>query len=160
MTTPNGITPAPEAAVIQRARKRHIPRLSQRAAAEKAGLSPTRWRDIESGWHWVRKGEAETSSIPPATTAVAAYAVGATPAELREAGCHEAASELQHLIDAHSTANEDIDLSTVPSSALLNELATRVGCHTVSYEDNNEMPPLHLLAARKVEPKDRSTWRR
>jgi hypothetical protein len=89
--------PPPEALLIERKRKAIVPRLSQRNAALRAGISETRWRQIEVGGRWFR-GRWEPEIAPPGTLAQMAYAVGATPAELAEAGREDAVPLLQTLL--------------------------------------------------------------
>lgn len=52
MNVPEGITPAPEGALIRQARTALWPSVSATAAAKKAGVSASRWQQIERGWRW------------------------------------------------------------------------------------------------------------
>jgi hypothetical protein len=89
--------PPPEALLIERKRKAIVPRLSQRNAALKAGMSETRWRQIEVGGRWFR-GRWEPEIAPPDTLARMAHVVGVTPGELREAGREDASLPLETLL--------------------------------------------------------------
>jgi hypothetical protein len=89
--------PPPEALLIERKRKAIVPRLSQRNAALRAGISETRWRQIEVGGRWFR-GRWEPEIAPPDTLARMAYVAGATPDELREAGREDAAPSLETVL--------------------------------------------------------------
>lgn len=50
MDVPEGITPAPEGALIRQARTALWPPISATAAAKKAGISPSRWQTVERGY--------------------------------------------------------------------------------------------------------------
>lgn len=74
--------------------------MSMRAAALKAGISPSRWKQIESG---TRQFRGETYPEPPGpapTVARMAHAVGATPEQMEEAGRPDVAGELRAILDA------------------------------------------------------------
>lgn len=86
--------PPPEGALISAALKRR--RLSARAAAPRAGISETRWRQITSGYQTV-SGQRIPVRAPDDTLARMAQVAGVTPEELIEAGRAEAADELRSL---------------------------------------------------------------
>jgi transcriptional regulator with XRE-family HTH domain len=66
-------------------------------AARRAGISDTRWSQLENGYRMVR-GQPEPEPPPPAATlARMAQAVGVTAAELEQAGRADAAAEMRAL---------------------------------------------------------------
>lgn len=89
----------PEAQLIARLREAP-PRMSIKKAAAAAGISDTRWRQIEHGWRPAGGGQHVPEKGPSPTVAQMAYVVGATPAQLAEAGRADAAGELQAILDA------------------------------------------------------------
>jgi hypothetical protein len=88
--------PAPpaEGALIAAALKRS--RLSARKAADLAGISDARWRQIVSGYQSV-SGSYVPVRAPADTLARMAQVVGVTQAELTKAGRTDAAAELKDL---------------------------------------------------------------
>lgn len=88
--------PPPEALLITRMREKP-PRISMAEAARRSGLSPTRWRQIENGFR-PERGTRYPETGPAQTIAKMALAVGATPAQLTEAGRADAAAELEVMI--------------------------------------------------------------
>lgn len=82
--------PPPEAVLIATKRDGAVPRLSMREAARLAGISATRWRQLETGIFSAR-GTDYPERAPAETLARMAQAVGATPEELRTAGRDDAA---------------------------------------------------------------------
>ena len=87
--------PPPEAELIRRKRE-SPPNMKIRHAAELAGMSEGRWRQLENGG-WKRRGRWDTEIAPADTLARMARAVGVTPDELTEAGRADAAAELAAL---------------------------------------------------------------
>jgi hypothetical protein len=69
--------------------------MSRYEAAGIAGISESRWRMIETGTRWFRGEPLSEPPAPAQTIARMAWAVGATPAELRDAGRGDAAAELE-----------------------------------------------------------------
>ncbi|OPC79972.1 hypothetical protein B4N89_02525 [Embleya scabrispora] len=96
MTTPP--PQLPEGALIERAQGRHTPRLSNRKAAELAGISEGRWRHIVKGYQTVQAGMHARVVAPAETLARMAHAAGATPAELRAANRSDAAEAYERLL--------------------------------------------------------------
>lgn len=88
-------TPTPEGKLLQSATKRAG--LSARRAAEKAGLSEGRWRQIVHGYQTVSKGTHIPVVGRAETLATMAQAVGVTPEQFEEAGRQDAADELRNL---------------------------------------------------------------
>ena len=70
--------------------------MSKRHAAELAGMSEGRWRQLEAGG-FRRRGRWEPESAAAPTLARMARAVGVTEAELRACGREDAAAELAAL---------------------------------------------------------------
>ena len=91
--------PAPEAALIKRARKAIRPTLSIRAAAKKARLSEARWRQIEAGYQTVSDGTRVPAIGLAGTLARMAQVVNVSSKQLREVGRQDAANELDQLIN-------------------------------------------------------------
>lgn len=89
--------PPPEALLIERKRKAKMPRLSRTQAALRAGMSETRWRQLETGSILIR-GRRYPETAPDDTLARMAWVVGASPAELREAGRDGAAADLETIL--------------------------------------------------------------
>jgi hypothetical protein len=90
--------PPPEAELIARRRTERVPRMSRHAAARLAGISETRWRQLETGRIIVR-GRELPETAPAETLAKMAYAVGVTQDELADTGRLDAAVILKRLID-------------------------------------------------------------
>lgn len=95
MTTSPDPLPPPEAQLIHD-RREAPPKMSKRQAADRAGMSEGRWRQLEAGGY-LRRGRWSDEISPPATLAKMARAVGVTEAELRALGKEEAAAELAAL---------------------------------------------------------------
>jgi transcriptional regulator with XRE-family HTH domain len=74
----------PEGALLDTARR--ALKLSARAAAELAGMSDARWRNIVSGYQSAGRGQYIAVSAPPETLARMAQAVGVSAKELFEVG--------------------------------------------------------------------------
>ena len=153
MDIPDGITPAPEAAVLAKARAAHRPSLSMAAAARKAGVSNFAWRSAENGWRWLAAGEATTHRASAEALAAMAFAFDISPKELLEVGRGDAAAELKKLLRARDIAGPTVDLSNVDSDDLLEELRRRL------HGESAYVPgPSQLAAARKLDPNDASTF--
>lgn len=80
--------------MIEDARKARIPRLSQRKAAELAGLSEGRWRQIVAGYQSISAGVYATVRGPAETLANMARAVGVTAEQMSAAGRDDVAQML------------------------------------------------------------------
>lgn len=85
----------PEGRLIGIAQKR--PRLSNREAAGRAGMSEGHWRAIVSGSRSMGKDLWMPVKAPPETLARMAQVVGVTPEQLAEAGREDAAEALRAL---------------------------------------------------------------
>ncbi len=88
--------PPPEAQLIASKLATAVPRMSRRQAARRAGISETRWRQIEKGLVRVH-GHDYPETAPADTLASMARAIGITPAELEAAGRSDAATYLAAL---------------------------------------------------------------
>jgi transcriptional regulator with XRE-family HTH domain len=103
--------PQPLGRLITAARKRA--RLSGRRAADRAGISDGRWRQIVNGYEVIGTGVYRIVDNPPAeTVARIAQGVDLTPEELEEVGRADAAEELRNLTDipkAAGGASDDLD---------------------------------------------------
>jgi transcriptional regulator with XRE-family HTH domain len=89
------LKPPPEALLIAARRKKTG--MSYREAAQMAGISPTRWSQLEKGIIRIR-GTDHPEKAPAATLAEMARAVGATPEDLAGAGRQDAAEILAGLL--------------------------------------------------------------
>ncbi|MEC3994965.1 helix-turn-helix transcriptional regulator [Actinacidiphila sp. DG2A-62] len=87
-------TQRPEGALIQSAQR--TLGISAAEAARRAGISPSRWRQIVLGYQTV-SGIATPVTGPDATVARMARAVGLTPTQLQRAGCTGAADALRSI---------------------------------------------------------------
>lgn len=88
----------PEGVLIEQARATLVPKLSGRAAAEAAGMSEGRWRQIVNGYLSAGGGNYVPVTAPPDTLARMAKVVGVTPEQLMEVDRGDAAAELHRLL--------------------------------------------------------------
>jgi transcriptional regulator with XRE-family HTH domain len=95
--------PPPEAVII--ARKRTEQHLSRLEAGRRAGISETRYRQLETGVIRIR-GTDYPEKAPAETLARMAWAVGVTADELETAGREDAAAELRRLPAGDEFAGE------------------------------------------------------
>ncbi len=86
---------APPEALLIRQLRDLPPRMSRYEAAAIAGISESRWRMIETGVRWFRGEPLAEPPAPAQTVARMAWAVGATPDQLTQAGRKDAAAELE-----------------------------------------------------------------
>lgn len=91
------VLPPPEAQLIAGLREKP-PRMSMSQAARRAGISPTRWRQLENGFVPIR-GTNYPETGPAQTIARMALVVGATPQQLTDAGRADAAAELEAMAE-------------------------------------------------------------
>lgn len=92
--------------MIRTAREAARPRLSVRAAAERAGISPENWGNVERGYQ-LHRGGYRAAPGSPSTVAHMAHAVGLSPERLSEAGNSEAAEILTEILRRESEAAGD-----------------------------------------------------
>lgn len=92
------LLPPPEARLITELREAP-PRMSMSQAAREAGISITRWRQIENGYR-PERGVNYPESGPAQTVARMVLVVGGTPQQLTDAGRPDAAGELEALLAA------------------------------------------------------------
>jgi len=122
MTTAN---PPPEGIALEAARTRS--HLSQRAAAKRAGMSETRWRQITKGGH-ITQGVYVPDVGPPETIARMARAVDLDPDLLIKSGRDDAYASwivLRNADRVSATATSE-GLAGYSSGALLAELGRRL----------------------------------
>ena len=81
--------------MLERLRTSHRPKLSVRSAADQAGMSDARWRQIAKGFKYEAGGIRIPARAPADTLARMAKVVGATPEQLREVDRADAADELE-----------------------------------------------------------------
>lgn len=115
-----------EAELIERLRQAVRPKLSVRKAAESAGISEGRWRQIAKGYNQVSKDTVVPSIAPADTLARMARVVGATPAQLREAGREDAATELETIHKVESGWGLDVPAARDESNAITDEIYDRM----------------------------------
>lgn len=106
----------PEVKLIDDLRQAIRPKLSVRKAAELAGLSEGRWRQLVKGYNQATKDTAVPTNAPAETLARMARVVGATPDQLREVGREDAAHELANLATAHTATARGV-IGTPTTSA-------------------------------------------
>lgn len=87
--------PPPEGALIKATLKRHGK--SARKAAQEAGISEGRWRQIADGYQVISAGNYAPVKGPAETVARMASVAGVSPEELEIADRHDAARELRTL---------------------------------------------------------------
>jgi hypothetical protein len=90
--------------MIRLAREASTPRLSVRAAAKLANMSPENWGHVERGYQ-LHRGRHRPVTGTPATVAHMAHAVGVTPDRLRAAGNPAAAQILAEMHRADAQAS-------------------------------------------------------
>ncbi|AKJ72131.1 hypothetical protein GMA1_34 [Gordonia phage GMA1] len=112
-----------EARIIDHAQKTAVPAISMRKAAEMAGISDGRWRQIVKGYQGTGQGRIPVVA-PSETVARMALVVGVTDSQLEDAGRTDAAEVLRKLLA--SSEQPDVELSTVPIDRLLGEVRRRV----------------------------------
>jgi len=93
------LLPPPEAQLITAMREKP-PRMSMRQAALQAGISETRWRQLEAGARDFRGVKYAEPPGPAQTIARMAFVVGATPEQLTAAGRADAAAELEAMAES------------------------------------------------------------
>ena len=112
-----------EARVIDAAQKSAVPKLSIRKAAERAGISEGRWRQIVKGYQGTGTGRLPVVA-PDETIARMALAVGVTDSQLDETGRPEAAEVLRQLLA--TSEQPDVELTQVSTDRLLGEIRRRI----------------------------------
>lgn len=114
----------PEGELIAHALQRREPKLSQRRAAEMAGMSEARWRQIVSGNMSAGGGNYVPVVAPADTLANMADVVGVTPEQLMDAGRGDAAQELHNLRRNRTvafpvgSAGDPVDLTKLSAAEL------------------------------------------
>ena len=89
--------------MIRLAREARTPRLSVRAAAKLANMSPENWGHVERGYQ-LHRGQHRPVTGTPSTVAHMAYVVGVSPDRLRAAGNAAAAQILAEMLRADAEA--------------------------------------------------------
>lgn len=125
----------PEARVIDAAQKAAVPKLSIRKAAERAGISEGRWRQIVKGYQGTGTGRLPVVA-PDETIARMALAVGVTDSQLGEAGRPQAAEVLRQLLA--TSEQPDVELTQVSTDRLLGEIRRRIEGVGDAVEDDAE----------------------
>lgn len=106
MTDDGGLSPAGR--LIEQARRDQRPKMSQRKAADLAGISDSRWRQLVAGYQLIR-GQHVADDGPPDTLARMARVVGLSPDALRSAGREDAADVLERLETEHRDGPKPLD---------------------------------------------------
>lgn len=171
-TPPKRPQPGADARLIAYARQNHVPPLSIRAAAKKAGISESRWRQIEKGYSAISANRFTEAVAPDLTLASMAMAVGLDGDDLRGVDRGGAA----RIIDAQREATsaeavgERVSLSQFTDDELLLELRARLTrvkreedqqvegrtLKAVMDEEQDEQPV--RIAARRAPRRDPSIW--
>lgn len=103
----------PEGALLETLRSAARPKLSVREAARRASISPSRWTQIERGYKQETRELRVPVRAPADTLARMAEVVGATPAQLADAGRKDAADELQRMqVATRAVEGTDLDPDT------------------------------------------------
>jgi hypothetical protein len=89
--------------MIRLAREARTPRLSVRAAAKLANMSPENWGHVERGYQ-LHRGQHRPVTGTPSTVAHMAHVVGVSPDRLRAAGNAAAAQILAEILRAAAEA--------------------------------------------------------
>ncbi len=89
--------------MIRLAREARTPRLSVRAAAKLANMSPENWGHVERGYQ-LHRGQHRPVTGTPSTVAHMAHVVGVSPDRLRAAGNAAAAQILAEMLRADAEA--------------------------------------------------------
>lgn len=134
MVNPPAPIPPPEAQLIEQKRNQP-PRMSIRQAAARAGISETRWRQIESGAR-IFRGNRYPERAPAGTLASMARVVGVTPGELANAGRQDAADELA--VMGPLTATNPARRSRAEQLASMEELVRELRAQDQEEENNDD----------------------
>lgn len=138
----------PESQLIAARRKAMDPEPSYRKAARAAGISPERWRQIETGIARVARGtDVPVRDVPAQTIARMARVVGATPAELESVGRADAAAELRRIIEAEPQEE-------MSQAEMIADLRRRLSALEEQY---GAPPPPKRLTQEEDEPRARKT---
>lgn len=127
-----------EARIINHAQKTAVPAISMRKAAEMAGISDGRWRQIVKGYQGTGQGRIPVVA-PSETVARMALVVGVTDSQLEDAGRPDAAEVLRKLLA--SSEQPDVELSTVSLDRLLGEIRRRVEGASDAKQHATDHPP-------------------
>jgi len=134
----------PEAALLEGLRTAQY-KLTQKAAAKKAGITESRWRQVVGGYQPSKDGAPRVRVVAPAQTiARMAYAVDAKPQQLKDAGRQDAAVELAEILASNPT---DQSLPAVEALPRPDEMAKQVREHVGTILDL----PISMTAPHKQE---------
>lgn len=103
---------------------------SVRAAAQRSGISESRWRQVIRGSQTRKNGTYLPVSAPPVTVARMALALDLAPHCLREAARPDAARVLQYLLE-HGDTREDEVAKIVGDRALVQLILRELPMHTL-----------------------------
>lgn len=166
--------PGPDAQLIKYARTHHVPPLSIREAARRAGISESRWRQVEKGYASVGTGEFKPAIASDLTLSAMAIAIGLDGGDLRGVNRSRAAE----IIDAQQEAataqitTQEPSLSQFTDDELLLELRARLqrvartetehreGATLTAVIDAEESTQPVRIAARRAPRQDPSIWDR
>lgn len=134
---------SPEGELIELARQARVPRLTANRAAELAGMSSARWRQIVSGRAPQGGGRFMRVRGPADTIARMASVVGVTSVQLRMAGREDAAEVMEHASFAERPAatNRPRIGSLSEAADVLNEIADML-------RRQSDNPGIHPVAGR------------
>lgn len=164
--------PGPDAQLIKYARTHHVPPLSIREAARRAGISESRWRQVEKGYASVGAGQFKPAIASDLTLSAMAIAIGLDGNDLRGVDRDRAAQ----IIDAQQEAataqvsTQEPSLSQFTDDELLLELRARLqrlarteaeqregGTLTAVINTEEARQPIRI-AARRAPRRDPSMW--
>lgn len=111
--------------------------MEARAAAEKAGISPARWTQVETGYE-SRRGRKKAVSAGPGLLARMAHAVGLDPERLAGTGREDAAEVLREIY--RRTLAASVHELLTPQDAYEREVAATPG---VSFDTVQRMIRRH-----------------
>ncbi len=133
---------------LERLRRSYTPHISIRAAADMAGITEARWRQIENGYRVAAKGiRVETPPAPADTLAEMLYGLAADPEEVRSLGFTEVGDSLARLYARDKRVLEDDRtrsdlLVSLPDEVLAAEMVRRLLAANRRFEPRGEVPEL------------------
>lgn len=148
---------SPEGDIIEAARKKMVPKMSVRRAAEITGISESWWRQIVKGTRPAAVGVDVDVHGPTETVALMAKTVDADSDEFRTIERHDVADRLDYLRQVEGPGVWDGDLTVVPDEDLLSELARRLASRAPADREVEGAERLRLVA-RRTDANDTSTF--
>lgn len=140
---------------LEHLRKSYTPHISMRSAAELAGLSEARWRQIENGYRVAAKDLRVPVVAPDETIAQMAECLAGEPDELRAIGYERAADLLARRQermygDVERTAEMADQLVQIPDDMLAAEVVRRILERDPRFEEPSYGPALTTTLLRNT----------